>query len=88
MAMDGADTSLGLAERFYQEEWKEVVLAQAAAAAATTWWPVAWGAAHATAVLHRALVQGYDNPADEQHQAAWSWFRREIRSAMESSLAG
>ena len=28
MAMDGADTSLGLAERFYQEEWKEEVLAQ------------------------------------------------------------
>ena len=28
MAMDGADTSLGLAERFYQEEWKEMVLAQ------------------------------------------------------------
>ena len=26
--MDGADTSLGLAERFYQEEWKEVVMAQ------------------------------------------------------------
>ena len=26
--MDGADTSLGLAERFYQEEWKEMVLAQ------------------------------------------------------------
>ena len=28
MAMDVADTSLGLAERFYKEEWKEVVLAQ------------------------------------------------------------
>lgn len=28
MAMDVADTSLGLALRFYQEEWKEVVLAQ------------------------------------------------------------
>jgi len=28
MAMDVAYTSLGLAERFYQEEWKEVVLAQ------------------------------------------------------------
>ena len=28
LAMDVADTSLGLAERFYQEEWQEVVLAQ------------------------------------------------------------
>ena len=28
MAMDVAYTSLGLAERFYQEECKEVVLAQ------------------------------------------------------------
>ena len=28
MAMDVADTSLGLALRFYQEEWQEVVLAQ------------------------------------------------------------
>jgi mRNA-degrading endonuclease RelE of RelBE toxin-antitoxin system len=28
MAMDVADTSLGLANRFYQEEWQEVVLAQ------------------------------------------------------------
>jgi hypothetical protein len=41
-----------------------------------------------TAVLHAPLVQGYDNPADVQHQAARSWFSREIRSAMESSLAG
>jgi hypothetical protein len=28
MAMDVADTSLGLANRFYQEEWQEVVLAR------------------------------------------------------------
>jgi len=28
MAMEMADTTLGLAERFYQEEWKDVVLAQ------------------------------------------------------------
>ena len=28
MAMDVAYTSLGLAERLYQEEWKEVVMAQ------------------------------------------------------------
>jgi hypothetical protein len=28
MAMEVADTSLGLALRFYQEEWQEVVLAQ------------------------------------------------------------
>jgi hypothetical protein len=28
LAMDVADTSLGLADRFYKEEWKEVVLAQ------------------------------------------------------------
>jgi hypothetical protein len=28
MAMDGADASLGLAKRYYQAEWKEVVLAQ------------------------------------------------------------
>ncbi|MBM5785878.1 MAG: DNA helicase, partial [Cyanobacteria bacterium K_DeepCast_35m_m1_288] len=28
MAMDVADTSLGLDERFYREEWKDVVLAQ------------------------------------------------------------
>jgi hypothetical protein len=28
MAMDVADTSLGLALRFYQEDWQEVVLAQ------------------------------------------------------------
>jgi mRNA-degrading endonuclease RelE of RelBE toxin-antitoxin system len=28
MAMDVADTTLGLAKRFYQEEWQEVVLAQ------------------------------------------------------------
>jgi hypothetical protein len=29
LAMDVADTSLGLDERFYREEWKDVVLAQA-----------------------------------------------------------
>ncbi|MBM5817161.1 MAG: DNA helicase [Cyanobacteria bacterium K_Offshore_surface_m2_239] len=28
LAMDGADTALGLDERFYREEWKDVVLAQ------------------------------------------------------------